>query len=219
MPPVGSRPATNPQIDKLERNLAMLSVKQASLEEQMKNLREAVKIDIDKRFMLTYTIAVIFAALGLGSVVAAVAAVLRAFRTVNRAIEERVPPMIDKAMYAVDPAQVEVKLPATGCDMERRRLQWLGFRNFGEFESLSPEECLSGCVVVKIETDEDLQSFADFLKAHSPDPSKVGYVLATTKRISGDIVERFENLTFSNSPATLGTNVFTIARGLLCQQG
>lgn len=126
--------------------------------------------------------------------------------------------IIEQSIYRVDPTCTTVVVPSMDFDNEKKRLQRLGFKNIGTYPVLNPTDCLKGCVVVHISNEADIKAFHRFIEETNPDFRKVAFVLYTSIRIPPDITQTFENITWSNSPATLGAQVFSVARELNCLQ-
>jgi len=120
--------------------------------------------------------------------------------------------MIDEAIYKVNPLYTIVHVPQSDFDREKQYLEQLGFRKLRPYQAV--DKRLDGCVVVILKDDHDIDEFRRFLREDSPDPKGVAYLLYTKQRVPEDIVDDFPNITFSNTILTLGTNLFTMARGL-----
>jgi len=127
----------------------------------------------------------------------------------------KVKQMIQDAMYGLDPTYVKVKVPARNFEKGRAFLTRLGFRNISTYPSLSAADCTEGCVIYRIDSQEDAELLGRFLDAEKPAPSSVAYVLFAPRRVEHNLGDQFENLTFSNTLATLGTQVFAVTRNLL----
>ena len=175
------------------------------LKAEMDNLKIQVDTntkDIDnfKALIRTIVIFVIIANLAFwGSVI------LSARKTVKK--------VIDKAIYKVDPTYMEVKIPDKNFDNETKRLEILGFKNLKKYPFLD-DSCLSGCVIFAVDNKEQSKTLKTFLEDKKPNEYKVGYIIYIRQRIDYAIFEKFNNITFSNSPLTLVNAVYAVARGI-----
>ena len=195
-----SRPiAIKAQAPTPEPTLAAL---QATVQAQ-ENKIERVKLDVDEKYLPLTVVASVLGILGIVSPFVA----YRYFR--NQAKK-----MIDKAIYKIDPVNAIVHIPASGFEREAKHLKLRGFYKLRTYRTLD-NTCLEGCVVVRIETEDDITDFRSFLQKYCPKEDKVAYVLYTQMQIPSNIVNDFPNITFANSLMTLGTNLFSIARGLI----
>lgn len=127
---------------------------------------------------------------------------------------ERTKKLVDQAIYKIDPASAVIRVPKDGFDTELKHLKWRGFHKIREYTYLD-KNCTEDCVVVVAKTEDNIADFRAFLSQYHPSPDKVAYVIYTQLRVPPEIVNEFPNITFANSPMTLGTNVYTIARSLI----
>jgi len=120
----------------------------------------------------------------------------------------------EKAIYKVDPTYLEVKIPSENFDNEAKRLKVLGFKNLKEY-SILDDSCLSGCIICSVNNENQAATLKNFLEDKKPNEFKVGYVIYTRLRIEPIIFEKFDNITFANSPLTLVNAVYAVARGTI----
>lgn len=136
---------------------------------------------------------------------------------VIRWARKRIRQAIEKAIYAMDPTLRPVHVPTERFDDETQRLRELGFRKISPYSAIETAGS-TGLVVFRAEEDADLELLNEFLREKHPDPDSVGYVVYTTRRVPEPLVDNlvsaFSNITFANSPATIGHALFVVGRGL-----
>jgi len=120
----------------------------------------------------------------------------------------------NKAFYAVNPAYISLKVPKADFTIELKRLKWFGFKNIKEYTFLD-KSCTSGCVVVKIDDEQDAKNLVTFLEQEQPGEKDVAYILYTKIRIDPKLFEDHPNVTLANMPLTIGQAVLVAARALV----
>lgn len=197
----------DPAVPTLQAQIEAQATQVAFLEQETDTQLSELRLEIRERdFLRRMTAAVIGGILGVP---------ITAFFVLKHS-RKTIKKRIDQAIYRLDPTNATLRVPDRDFDLEENHLRGLGFYDIRPYWTLG-SSCVEDCVIVPIEDEEDIVGFRAFLKHHSPDPAMVGYVLYTKQRIPPDIVDDFPNITFSNSIVTLGTNVFTIARSLMCR--
>lgn len=130
--------------------------------------------------------------------------------------KKKVKEISQNAIYQVDPLRLKIMVPKHDFDKESTRLKRLGFKNIRKYVCLDSHECSEGCVIVKINDNNDISDLDKYLKEVQPDISKVAFILYSSEHHKHKLNETFENITFSNSLTTLGTQVFNSAREIIC---
>lgn len=197
------------RLGRLEKELARVQSDLASARESAQLDRRSLKLDIRSVEQDVRQVTWIMHVMGVAGVVAGIVAVVGLTRWARARMQES----LDKAIYGSDATYRTVRVPSEGFDRETERLEWLGFKRILPYRALN-DRCLSGLVIYKVNEQADVELLRQFLEERKPDRDQVGYVLYTPRRIETDIADHFENITFANSPVTLGHALFVMARGL-----
>lgn len=203
--------ATPDAVSTLQAQANAQATEIANLTADVNRQLQQTQLDLLQKYLPLTIAAVVFAILGL--TVSPLAALKYA--------RDRAQKLIDDAIYKVDPTHIPLHIPEKDFEQERQFLQRSGFYQIETYHTLD-NTCLNGCVIVVApklnddpkSSDADTARFRRFLENNSPQVDKVGYVIYTKWRADPNLVELFPNITFANSPVTLGTNVFTVARSL-----
>lgn len=119
---------------------------------------------------------------------------------------------LQKGLEGVDPRYVPIKVPSQNFEVETKKLKWSDFRNIKTYRWLD-DSCKSGCVIVPIRNEDEMTTLRDFIEREKPDESKVSYILYTKIYIKPELYP-YPNVTFANSPLTIGQAVLIGARGI-----
>lgn len=150
----------------------------------------------------------IFMVLGLISLIG-----IGAFVSLYKHTKQKMQKELDKAIYAVDPAYIPLRVPRVNFDVELRRLKWFGFQNISPYAFLD-KTCTSGCIVVRIGNDEEAKKLVEFIEREKPDEKNVVYVVYTSHRLDLALFDGHPNITMANMPLTIGQSILVAARGL-----
>lgn len=160
--------------------------------------------------------------------ISAIAALLgvQSLNDLRKMAKEKLQEAFDKAMYAVNPANIPVYLPVNkNMDVIQRRLQLSGFKKVSYYTDLDHVPT-QGVIVVRMtsaqKTDATKENeiakleaqFRAFIKKNTFDPTQVAFIIYTTGKLSAETLNCYENLVTANMPPTVANMVLVVGRGL-----
>lgn len=211
------------ELENLKEELVQIKYEQAQLKEDLDNLgekdeqlaeridlgKERVLLEIEKKSKWIYVMGGVCGIFGL-SIAWIISLGIKLKKWAPDELEKRFSDLIT----GLDLRHISVRIPSK-LSQFKDHLEKINFKSITVYNGLDAKYCLSGCVVINIPNDQAVERFREFLIQEQPNPLMVGYVLYTTSvRVPPDVVEKFANLTYSNSLATLAQNIFTVARVL-----
>lgn len=135
---------------------------------------------------------------------------------IRKWVREKTEKQLNAAMYKADPTYLPISVPAQGFEIEKKRLKKLGFRALRTYAMLTPAQS-RGIVVYLAESKDDMDTLGHFIEDQELNPDQVAFVVYTQERIEGanEIVCTFGSIVFANSPVTIATHIYALARVLV----
>jgi hypothetical protein len=147
---------------------------------------------------------------------------------IKQKVEEDTRKTLDRAFYNADPLYYPLYVPASGFDLEIKKLQKLGFKNLLKYGGLR-EGILNGVIIVRIpgenfrkQQDVDLaeaalNAFEKFVNENKAYEKKIAFVLYITGGLlekANEVTKKYDNIVIANMPVTVAGHVYALVRGL-----
>ncbi len=135
------------------------------------------------------------------------------------ALQKQLEDRLRLAFYRADPTYMPIHVPET-LAQESNRLKLLGFEGVRLYPHLTRNQ-LQGVVIVRINSVEELETVAAFIKTEKANPRQVafiiwivGHIAGATEKVSEIANGGFDSITIANTIVTIATHIYALARGL-----
>jgi hypothetical protein len=228
-PSATPQPTVNPTIVALEERIKTLEIDVQTLQKQRDAESLALQLQIQKALLPVYIGGLILIAFGISTVWGLMSAYRNFTEKTKKQLEEDTYKKLDQAFYNADPLYYPLYVPASGFDLEIRRLKKLGFKDLRKYGALR-EGILNGVIVVRIpgenfrnnSEDQDhaetaLKAFEKFVvetKANEKNVAFVLYITGGQLDRASEVVAKYDNVVIANMPVTVAGHVYALVRGL-----
>jgi hypothetical protein len=243
-------PTPNPTIEALEDKVKKLEQEVVLLKDRKDLDSESLQLQIDKQLFPVTIGGIVLGGLGLSTIIGLWVAyktftdktkkqfeedvqqtreIYKNFaETIKQKVEEDTRKTLDRAFYNADPLYYPLYVPASGFDLEIKKLQKLGFKNLLKYGGVR-EGILNGVIIVRIpgenfrkQQDVDLaeaalNAFEKFVNENKAYEKKIAFVLYITGGLlekANEVTKKYDNIVIANMPVTVAGHVYALVRGL-----
>lgn len=212
-------PTLDPTDQAFQAQIEVLTTRVVILESRVDLNKQAAEIQV-KQITLPIVIgAAVLAAIGIGSPLVLITQVRKRmesrFAATVAEFSSKMKKDLDAVFYRVDPTYLSIHIPSHSFTKEKARLEKLGFRSLRTYSMLTKAQT-RGIVVYMAESKDDIDTLQRFIDDQQLDPERVAFIIYTCDRVEGlnDMVRVFGSIVFANSPVTIATHIYALARVL-----
>jgi len=209
---VGATPTPDPTLVSMQDTIDAMGIQIAILESEVSLYKQAAEIQSIKDFAPTFVILLMVAAIGIAFAVISPLIMLRWAK-------DKIEKSLDAAIYRANPTFFPIYIPNQDFENETRLLKKLGFRKLKAYNPPILDVKPNSIVIYPAKSIDDIDALIDFMseKQLTRESSQFAFIVYTKGRIEdGDkIYQAYDLITYANSPVTIVTHIYALARGLM----